>query len=243
MTSDYYVAIVSGKYGTIAPDGLSYSEKEYDYAVQKTIPVIALIRENVDALEVAKRETATDTLEMLERFRRKLNTGRLVSHWKDETELCYRLINSLAMTTKKYPGRGWVRGGKESPEDLLRKIVALEEENRALQKTILDQQQEPLASRIMRLLEGGVNIKYKYTINSDDTIRDDVVPVSGLKIAQFLIPRLKQQALVRSATDDLRWGEEKLFSSLVSKLVVEMTKNHVVSINSTFYGGNYFDAC
>src|SRR5580692_2554660 len=39
---DYYVAIVAGKYGTIAPDGLGYSEKEYEYALQKSIPVIAL---------------------------------------------------------------------------------------------------------------------------------------------------------------------------------------------------------
>ena len=37
--SDYYVVIVAGRYGSIAPDGLSYTEKEYDYAVSKGIRV------------------------------------------------------------------------------------------------------------------------------------------------------------------------------------------------------------
>src|SRR5437879_2449851 len=55
--SDYYVVIVAGKYGTQAPDGLGYSEKEYEYAVQKSIPVIALIRQDIELLEPSKKET------------------------------------------------------------------------------------------------------------------------------------------------------------------------------------------
>lgn len=176
--SDYYVAIVAGKYGTFAPDGFSYSEKEYDYAVQNSLPVIALIRENIESLDAAKKETATEKIELLERFRQRLSTGRLVSYWKDETELCYRLINSLATTTKKYPGQGWVRGGKESQEELLRKIVALEEENRTLQHNILEQQQLPLAARIPELLKNEIDLKYNFKLNSEDTIRDGILALS-----------------------------------------------------------------
>lgn len=32
--TDYYVIVLGGLYGTIAPDGKSYTEKEYDYAVK-----------------------------------------------------------------------------------------------------------------------------------------------------------------------------------------------------------------
>ena len=32
--SDYYVLILGGSYGSIASDGKSYTEKEYDYAVE-----------------------------------------------------------------------------------------------------------------------------------------------------------------------------------------------------------------
>ena len=31
---DYYVAVVAGMYGSLASDGLSYSEKEYEYALE-----------------------------------------------------------------------------------------------------------------------------------------------------------------------------------------------------------------
>jgi hypothetical protein len=39
--SDYYVVIVGGRYGNIGPNGLSYTEMEYDYAIDKGIPVLA----------------------------------------------------------------------------------------------------------------------------------------------------------------------------------------------------------
>lgn len=33
--SDYYVVIVAGRYGSLCPEGMSYTEMEYDYAVRK----------------------------------------------------------------------------------------------------------------------------------------------------------------------------------------------------------------
>src|SRR5271154_5705514 len=42
---DYYLLIIGGRYGSTTPDGLSYTEKEYDYAIQRGIKVIALIHE------------------------------------------------------------------------------------------------------------------------------------------------------------------------------------------------------
>lgn len=38
---DYYVLILGGRYGSLAPDGVGYTEKEYDYARSKDIKVIA----------------------------------------------------------------------------------------------------------------------------------------------------------------------------------------------------------
>src|SRR5437763_2890043 len=38
--SDYYVVIVAGRYGSLGPEGRSYTEMEYDYAVEKGIPVL-----------------------------------------------------------------------------------------------------------------------------------------------------------------------------------------------------------
>src|SRR5689334_3442258 len=43
---DYYIVIIGGRYGSVTADGVSYTEKEYDYAVAKGIKVIALLHKN-----------------------------------------------------------------------------------------------------------------------------------------------------------------------------------------------------
>ena len=216
---DYYVAIIGAKYGTVASDGYSYSEKEYDYAVQNAIPVIALLRENISSLDAEKLESEVSKRDMLERFRARLSTGRLVSYWNDETELCYRLINSLATTARKYPRDGWVRGGKETREELLTKIITLEEEIKTLQKHILDQQQIPLADRISKLLNDEIEVKYETKLESSEETRADVVILRSMDIARFVIPRLG------SVT-----GETK-FSDIISDLVRITTENSALSID------------
>ena len=42
---DYYVVIVAQRYGSVV-EGISYTEKEYDYAVAKSIPVLGFIIES-----------------------------------------------------------------------------------------------------------------------------------------------------------------------------------------------------
>jgi hypothetical protein len=33
---DYYIVVVAGRYGSVSEDGLSYTEKEYRYALEKS---------------------------------------------------------------------------------------------------------------------------------------------------------------------------------------------------------------
>ncbi len=40
---DYYLLIIGGRYGSLTDEGVSYTEKEYDYAVSIGLSVIALI--------------------------------------------------------------------------------------------------------------------------------------------------------------------------------------------------------
>ena len=73
--SDYCVCVVAGKYGSLAPDGKGYSEKEYDYAVENHIPVISLIRRDISKLHPSKRENDSRKQELLESFRSRLRVG------------------------------------------------------------------------------------------------------------------------------------------------------------------------
>lgn len=41
--SDYYLVILGGRYGSTTEEGISYTEKEYDYAVELGIPVMGFV--------------------------------------------------------------------------------------------------------------------------------------------------------------------------------------------------------
>lgn len=70
-TCDYYVLIVGARYGSINPStGKSFTEQEYDYAVEKGIPVLAFLHDNPYNLSVEKRDD--ENRELLERFRNKV---------------------------------------------------------------------------------------------------------------------------------------------------------------------------
>src|SRR5512142_1703025 len=53
---DYYVLILAGKYGSTNPDGIGYTEMEFDYAVSIGKPVIAFLHENPESLSAANSE-------------------------------------------------------------------------------------------------------------------------------------------------------------------------------------------
>ena len=42
-SSDYYVLIIKKRYGSLTKEGISYTEKEFNYATQQKIPVLAFV--------------------------------------------------------------------------------------------------------------------------------------------------------------------------------------------------------
>ncbi|WP_458789993.1 DUF4062 domain-containing protein [Yoonia sp. MH D7] len=53
---DYYVLITAGRYGSLAEDGLSYTEKEFRYAVEKEIPVLFFPHGDIGSISAAHSE-------------------------------------------------------------------------------------------------------------------------------------------------------------------------------------------
>lgn len=102
--SDYYVLVLGGLYGTIAPDGKSYTEKEYDYAVSIGKKIIALVQQNPTLIE-----TDDDYKIKFAQFHKKVLNGRLVSLWSSTEELSTNMVTSLTYSIGKYPAQGWIR--------------------------------------------------------------------------------------------------------------------------------------
>lgn len=133
---DYYLLIIGGRYGSIAPDGLSYTEKEFDYAVSKGVKVVALIHGSPDSIPQGKSEITSEAIEKLKLFRKKASTGRLIKYWQETKELPGLVALSLQKTIKMFPSTGWVRADKIAREDLLSETNDLRKQNKELSEQL-----------------------------------------------------------------------------------------------------------
>lgn len=125
--SDYYLIISAGKYGSIHPEtGLSFTEMEYDFAMEIGKPSIRLLHKNpFDALPGSVLEKTDDGRRKLEAFREKLTKARLVNFWSDPKELGQQTILALLDVKKRNPTQGWVRGNNALTVDLMNELELL----------------------------------------------------------------------------------------------------------------------
>lgn len=126
---DYYILIIGGRYGSLSENGVSYTEKEYDYAISKNIPVLAFLHKDIGKLARNKTETQRELVKKLEKFQKKVKDGKLVKFWETSDGLISAVLTSLMYTIKTHPQVGWVRS------NLLTSIESLQEIN-FLQKKI-----------------------------------------------------------------------------------------------------------
>lgn len=140
--SDYYILIVGKCFGSEVPgEGISYTQKEFRYAVSKGIPVLAfLIKENASVPKTFK-ETDPVKNQKLAGFRKEVESGRTVSYWSDVNELATEVSISLSRQIARKPGKGWLRATEFDVEkshaellSLIDRVKELESENAELIK-------------------------------------------------------------------------------------------------------------
>ena len=138
--TDYYIVIVGNRYGSVADDGMSYTEKEFDYAVSLGIPIIACVHSNPDAFPINKSDTDKKSIEKLRKFREKIMQRRLISYidWTTPETLTSEVVVALVNMINDYPRQGWERAGAYGNSDLLSQINELRLENDKLKAKIRD---------------------------------------------------------------------------------------------------------
>jgi hypothetical protein len=115
--SDYYVLIIAGRYGSIDPEeGISYTEKEYNYALKKGIPILAFIHRNPGRLDADKTDFEYD--EELKSFIKKVEDSsiRTIDHWDNLHQLGGLVSTALNSEISENPGVGWVRADSNIPK-------------------------------------------------------------------------------------------------------------------------------
>lgn len=104
---DYYIVIVAGRYGSLTPEGISFTQKEYECAIEHGVPTIAFLCADPEALPVKKVDTAPDQKKKLDAFISMLKT-HLCKEWRNADELGAVVSRSLTQLIKRRPRTGWV---------------------------------------------------------------------------------------------------------------------------------------
>lgn len=143
--SDYYILVLGFRYGSKTSDGISFTHKEYNYALEKKIPVLAFLMNDTVALSGDKRD---DDLTDIKEFRNiVLTNSKMAQFWDTKDQLIKNVSVSLMKQIMQKPAIGWIRGDNTVvSESLSNELSVLSRENRELREKI-------------KLLESKIEIK------------------------------------------------------------------------------------
>lgn len=110
---DYYILILGGRYGSLDADGIGFTEKEYDYAQSKGIPIMGFVIRNHEVLPSSKCEPDDAGRQRYHAFREKVCGKSLVYFYNTPDSLKAGIATSINKCIADTPADGWVRADKE----------------------------------------------------------------------------------------------------------------------------------
>lgn len=133
---DYYILILGGRYGSIEPNtGKSYTQLEYEYALEKNIPIAAFCHNNIGKLTSDKVENTEEGLAKLQKFKI-LVQSKLCKPWSESYELAFKVNSTLDFMFENYPRTGWVKADEISSAEANKELITLRKENDLLKSKI-----------------------------------------------------------------------------------------------------------
>jgi Domain of unknown function (DUF4062) len=144
--SDYYLLVIGGKYGSVdSSSNLSYTEMEYDYAVELGIPVMAFLHGKPDLLTVQESELKATRRAALESFRKKVQSAKHVKFWTSAEDLSMKVTTSFVQMQRSRPALGWVRADQATSLEDLRTIERLRRRIEELEAELKEANSQKLA--------------------------------------------------------------------------------------------------
>lgn len=122
--SDYYVVIVGGRYGSTTEEGISFTEKEYDYALELGVPVLGFVHKNPDDIPVGKSDIAPEARASLAEFRAKVQS-KMTKDYTGPADLGSVVSRALSIAMRNTPRDGWVRGSEAMTPEVKTEIAEL----------------------------------------------------------------------------------------------------------------------
>lgn len=188
---DYYVVIVARKYGSRGPDSRSYTEMEFDYAVERGKPAIGFFHEDLDALPGAKLEKSEEARARLTAFTDKVKQ-RLCRPWRTPEGLGSAIKSALLSEIEFNPRPGWIRADAAPDSDL---VLKLKQRVLELEQRLAKNGEEKFASGDELL---ALPIQYRYPPHDPTEavwrwpIRSYILETTWDEVFRVIAPRLIQ---------------------------------------------------
>lgn len=188
-SSDYYVLIIGHRYGSVIEEGeyagISYTQKEFRYALEQKIPVLAFLIDSSVPTTPEKIEQDASRKEKLEQFKAEVKSERMVQWWTSKEDLSSKVSVALNKEINRGKRPGWIRlNGLKLEEthnessEMSKKIIELELENRELKKR--DITREP---------------QFAFRINNDNSIYYKYKPCDLKHIKEEFSPIVKENII------------------------------------------------
>jgi len=133
--SDYYVLILGHRYGSETDEGISYTEKEYDYATEIGIPTLGFIINDEAPWPTSRVDKAQKKTKKISGFKSKVKS-KLVHFWTNKDDLHGKISISLIKTMNGNPRVGWVRANEATGPDVTKELTRLSAENSELRNQV-----------------------------------------------------------------------------------------------------------
>lgn len=189
---DYYVLIVAGRYGSIEEEsGKSYTQKEFEYAIEHGVPVISFVHKSPDSLPGTRIESQQIKRDKLEEFKFCIKR-KLCKYWGNADELASQVVLSLTSLIKTSPRIGWVKADEISSAEANKEILNLRKENEKLKDKLVKTELDELRSKkTLQQGEDKLSISYyTYIQNSDYWSGDKILETTWNSLLRSVLPNL-----------------------------------------------------
>lgn len=132
---DYYLLIIGGRYGSVNEDGISYTQMEFEYALESGKPIISFLPKKPESIPIGRCDDDPVKKEKLEEFK-ELAKKKLIKYWETPENLGSVVSRSMVRLIKDYPAEGWVKSNSAVDESSLKEIAKLQKENNELKERL-----------------------------------------------------------------------------------------------------------
>lgn len=170
---DYYIVIIAHQYGSVTDEGVSFTEKEYDYALKNDVPVLGFVIDDSAPWPSDRMEDDTTKRVSLESFKDKVKS-KMVSFWSSAEELHAKVSVALMKAINTNPRTGWVRANEAVGPDVIKELTRLSRENAKLRTNLdmlkrnMQEEEDKKLYDIVRILKKNKTDVYIWEAGAND---------------------------------------------------------------------------